>query len=107
MGDRARRIQVFRANLLAVKDRVTAPYTMLVVYNCQTLLPCTVSRVGYEPVHIEKGHRPKVLFMRSSNGTRGMTTGTQNTINQNVNLCPFVRTLYLFPVRWRRLAGYP
>src|SRR3989304_7283221 len=49
MGDSARRIQVFGAYLLAVKDRVTAPYTMLVVYNRQTLLLCAVSRMGYKP----------------------------------------------------------
>ena len=106
MGDRAGRIQVFGTYLLAVEDRVTAPYAVLVVYNCQTLLPCAVPRVGYEPVHIEKGHRPQVLFMRRRNGTRGMATGAQNTINQNVNPCPFVRTLYLFPCCWQRLTGY-
>ena len=95
MGDRTRRIQVFGTYLLAVEDRMAAPYPMLIVYNRQALLPCAVSRIGQEPVHIEKGHRPQVLFMRSSNGTRGMTTGAQNTINQNVNPCSFIRALYL------------
>ena len=106
MGNRTRRIQVFRTYLLAVEDRVTAPYAMLVVYNCQTLLLCAVPRIGYEPVNVEKRHRPQVLFMRSSNGTRGMATGAQDTINQNVNPCPFVRTLHPFPRCWQRLTGY-
>ena len=106
MGDRARWIQVFGTYLLAVEDCVTAPYTMFVVYNRQTLLPCAVSCIGHKPIHIENGHRSEVLFMRSRNGTRGMATGTQNTINQNVNPCPFVRGLYLLPGGWRWFSRY-
>src|SRR3990167_2231923 len=80
MGDRARWIQVFGTYLLAVEDCVTAPYTMFVVYNRQTLLPCAVSCIGHKPIHIENGHRSEVLFMRSRNGTRGMATGTHKTV---------------------------